>query len=766
MQTFKIWSSIVIMSLFSLNCGKDDTPDDPDSGKIKTGKEVLVKKEHIPEVGGVIQITGTGSPLDGMEIEVPAGSYKDGCDFTISYSEITSHEFGSFFNPASPLIKIENGGQQSNHMIRVKFPLVPKSGAYRNCFYYDKASGDLEGITLVRNAEDYCEFTLRHFSLIVITEVQKELLLQGGGFHTLFDPKINGWSFVNYGTYPEYEGICAGMSIGAAYYFKNFKSGKPLTSYFDNYQLSFKTADIWEDDAAGLRFATAIHRVQEAFWGANFDDISKIIEAGEEDRFFNLIYSMLITNQPQLIYLGDPSITYAHMIIGFGYEFNGNEAKINVYDPNYPNQESTIEYNLATHTFSKYTSAKNTRALENNDLFNYSQIAFIPLSTVMSKGEMDFLWQKVQNKTIEENLFPAYKIYAVPKDQAYSKVELDIKDHDRTNYIPFREFDFQVEGLDPNFGTKLQALSFLPSTGLERINPAQTIVMENRDTLIGLYLQATPPNKTADIWLGFEWFKIQLQDFWIEPSDTTVSVNVDVAFKARNNGSAPSNALYKWDLGDGQKREVKDSILVYKYKDPGEYEVILSVFDLSISKEIANVKTKINVSIWPKIGITLKGMDATPPSTIKTSDGADLAVIVWGNWSFPNTPALRWTNNNFTADFPYNISGYDYTAHISGSVSSDFKKINSLIATFTGIGLSGALNNQATISISNFPIEIFIPGQIIGNELRGPQAHATVGQLSWKLTTIDAQGQAKEIVLESVDWSSNQTSLSVYFFDR
>lgn len=762
---FSIWS-IVILSFLIQSCGKDEGSGPEDSGKIKTGKEIQIKKQSIPNSGGLIQINETGSPLEGMEIEVPDGSYNEEKEFRISYSDITSHEFGSLFTPVSPLIHIENGGEIANQLIRVKFPVPVHPGFYRMAFYYDRPSGELEGISVIQNGEDYMEVSLRHFSLIVITEVQKELLIQGGGFHSLFDPKINGWSFVNYGTYPEYEGICAGMSIGAAYYFKNFKAGLSLKNHFDNDQLWFPTPDIWEDDASGLRFATAIHRTQEIFWDNNAVDISEMLQAADEDRFYNLIYSMLVSNQPQLIYLSDPSAPHAHMIIGFAYEVSGNEVKIQVYDPNFPNQESTIIYHLDTKQFSKYTSAQNARALENNQLFNYRNIAFIPLSSVISKSEMDFLWQKVQNKTIEDGLFPAYKVYAVPKDPDFTKVELNTRDNTIQNYIPFREFDFQVEGIDASIGLKLEALSFYPGLGVERYNPAQSIEMTNRDTLIGLYLKAPQANQSYDQWIGFEWFKIQLQDIWIEPVDTTVAVNSEVQFTARHNGTAPKNARFNWDFGDDKEESSTDSIITHIYDKPGEYEVLLKVVDLANQKEVAQVKTKITVTIWPKIAITIKGMESTPPSTLKATDGADIPSIAWSNKVSATAPALSWNKNQFQVDFQFNIGEPVYTCYISGIMSDDFKKVISVNALFTGIGFGGDWTYQSAISISNFPIEVYIPNKIIGKELRGPQAHATVGQLSWKQTSKDGQGQVKEVKLESVDWSSNQTALSIYFYDK
>ncbi len=752
--------------LFFSNCGKDDDTGLPDSGKIKTDKSVLIHKATLPATGGTLEVLGSSSPLDGLEITLPEGSYSDPTEFSVSYSAILSHEFGPLFEPISPLIEINNGGKMSDQLMLLKVPVSASPETYKMAFYYDRATGELEGISVVNQNEDFVEVAVRHFSLIVITQVQKNLLIEGGGFHTLFEPAVNGWGFVNYGTYPEYKGICAGMSLGAAYYFKNFKASLALNSYFDNDQLWFPSPDVWEDDANGLRFATAIHRVQEAFWDNHLVDITQIIQASDSDRFYNLIYSMLLLNQPQLIYLSDPSAPVSHMIIGFGYEVQGREVKINVYDPNFPNQESTITYNLETHSFSKYTSAQNARALENNQLFNYSHVAFLPFSSVMSKSEMDFLWQRVQNKTIEDGIFPAYKVFAVPKDNSFTKVELNTKDNSVQNFIPFREFDFQIEGIDPNAGVKLEALSFLPGFGMERYNPAQTIIMENRDTLIGLYLKATPPNEPYEQWVGFEWFKISLQDVWIEPADTTVSTNAEVKFIARNNGTLPKNALYKWDFGDGHKLENRDSTITYQYDKADEYTVTLKVYDPSGVTEMANTKTKITVGDWLKIAVVLKGMSTTPPSTIKANDGSDIPSMAWSSWSIPNSPPLKWNNNNFSVDFPFNLSGFDYTCHISGIMSADYKKVISLTGIVTGFGFGGDWTYQAAISISNFPIDVYIPGEIIGNILTGQQAQAKVGNLSWKQTLKDNQGQVTETTLKSVDWSSNQTELSIFFYNK
>lgn len=761
----KLGLSLLLFSFILVGCSKDEM-NNIDSGKIKTGEKIHLLKKNIPPQGGSVVIGSGGGILEGMEITIPSGAYHEETEFEISYAVIESHEFGELFDPVSPLIEIKNGGKNANELMQLHIPVFGDPDAYKMAFYYDKVTGELEGITVIRSGQNYIDITVRHFSLIVITEIQKQLLIDGGGFHTLFDPKSHGWSFVNYGTFPEYEGICAGMSIGAAYYFKNFKSQLPLNSFFDNDLLWFPTKDIWEDDATGLQFATAIHRVQKAFWDHGIKNIDSMINASSEDRLFNILYALLVLNQPQLIYVDDPAAIHAHMIVAFGYEIVGQEVHINVYDPNFPNQESTIKYDLSKHTFSPYTSAQNAYAMQNSQLFAYSRICFIPFTSVMSSDEMNFLWQKVLNKTIVNGIFPAMKIYAVPKDNQFQKIELNMADNSKTNYIPFKEFDFEVEGLDASLGLKLEALSYLPGFGWERTNPAQTIVMNNSDTLIGLYLKVKPQNNPYDHWLGFEWFKIQLQSIWIEPHDTTVAVNAEVEFIARHNGTAPHQAIYKWDFGDGNKESSSDSTIIYKYDQPGEYEIELIVVDVASNKEVANISGKINVTIWPKIAITLKGMESSPPSTIKASNGADIPSIGWSNKVSSTAPALKWNQNDFTTDFSFNLGEPVYTCHISGKMTPDFKKIESLVALFTGFGFGGDWTYQAGITLHDFPVEDYIPGSIIGKELSGMQAFSKVGNLSWKQTSKDGQGNITEITLQSVDWNSNQTKLSVYFYNK
>lgn len=579
----------IILILLLVGCNKDDNNPISESGKIKTDHSVFVTKKSIPASGGQLNVIGTQTPLEGLSIMIPRDAYSDSKEFTISYANITSHELGSYFNPVSPLIEIDNGGFYAAKFMQLKIPVSPHPGYYRMALYYDKKTGELEGIPIIKSEDSSITIGLRHFSFIVVTEIQKNILIQGTGFHAFFEPATNGWSFPNYGTYAEPGGICAGMSIGAAYYFKNFNASINLGTFFDNDKLWFTTPAFWEDDAKGLSFATAIHKTYSSNSQNNVFD--PILVASEDDRFWSIIYNMLINNQPQLIYVHATDSAVAHMIIGFAYEVNANEAKIKVYDPNYPRLENEIKFNLVSKTFVPYASASNAKALEDGDVYNFNEIALFPLSSAISNEQMDLLWNKVQNNSVGKNLFPSYKIYAVPKDHLFEKIELVADDNGLKNSIPFDEFEFELELSDPVVSSGLESIIYLPGLGPERKNPATSVKMITSDTLIGIYIKAIPIGQQYEKWLGFDWFKIHLQDVWIgiNPNPIIGEPEKEISLSVESKGITSSDLKYIWNFGDGTSELIRfnDNTVKHKFSKVGDFKVVLRLDDNATGKTLA-----------------------------------------------------------------------------------------------------------------------------------------------------------------------------------
>ncbi|MBR9976557.1 MAG: hypothetical protein KFH87_00595, partial [Bacteroidetes bacterium] len=232
-----LYVTLLTLSVFLFAACTADDPSSPgggDSGKILTGELTDVLESTVPSAGGKVTVSGTGTATDGLELELPAGAYASSTTIRIAQADITEHDFGPNFHPVSPLLRIENGGDFAKVPMRLRIPLTDLDGRFPLAFYYNRAAGTLEAIAPIARGDDWIEVAVRHFSEIVVSATQIELLRQGGGFHTLFEPAVNGWPFINDGTYAAHGGMCAGMSIGAAYFYRDFKGTLQLRSHFDN----------------------------------------------------------------------------------------------------------------------------------------------------------------------------------------------------------------------------------------------------------------------------------------------------------------------------------------------------------------------------------------------------------------------------------------------------------------------------------------------------------------------------------------------------
>ena len=89
---------------------KDDPGSVPNLDNIVTGSSTEVANSPVGLAGANIKISKPDTPVDGMEITIPANSFTSVQTVTVSYSEIKSHKFGQFFNPISPMITIACDG--------------------------------------------------------------------------------------------------------------------------------------------------------------------------------------------------------------------------------------------------------------------------------------------------------------------------------------------------------------------------------------------------------------------------------------------------------------------------------------------------------------------------------------------------------------------------------------------------------------------------------------------------------------------------------
>ncbi|MDT8324950.1 MAG: PKD domain-containing protein, partial [Bacteroidota bacterium] len=686
----------------------------------------------------------------------------------------SAHEFGEHFDPVTSLISVDNGGVFTGIPMTMHIPLSDLQGRFPMAFYYDRAAGTLEAITPVGRGEDYLDVAVRHFSEIVVSATQIELLREGGGFHTLFDPAANGWSFVNDGTFPEHDGICAGMSIGAARFYRNFKSSPAIRGHYDNDSYWFRTPKIWQDDATGLRYCTELQKrfiTDSDIWTLDGrSPLDPIWQRSEEDHFWSLCYALLVINQPQFLFLGvrnDPAAPM-HAIVAYAYEINGNSARLLVYDPNYPAREGAITFDFNTGKFLPYTSASNATALSRGHTFAFDEIIFIPLSTICDTEALDGIWQKVQNGTIGKDVFPAYELYAVPiDDESLPRVKLLDGATGKTTFLPYRNFRVEIEPVNKTLEYSMVAWVDLPDIGeVEKRDPPGELAIEktDRENLVGIQVNVAPGSGADPAWAGFQWFKLRLQSLWIEPADTAIARGQELDLVARSNGAAPAQARFEWDFGDGNTETVNgDSTVAHVFEESGSFEVRVRLLDEGTGREIGSATANVQVTEFRSVAIFLQGMDTQPPSTIKANNGDDIPAIVVSS-KIGNAPALRWNDRSFEVDYRYTQVGIEYHTRISGTVSAEGGKIEQITGLTVGSGYDGAWTYNAALTITDFPITDAGPYAAVYGELRATAAQAKLQNVAFRQTSTDSEGNTTVFELSSIDWSSQQTTLSVYFY--
>jgi hypothetical protein len=230
------------------------------SDNLSLGARESVASERIPASGGTLVVDTPDSSVDGLTLTVPEGAYEDARQFKISVRPIEAHEFGSDFNPATPLIHIDNGGDFAGEPITVRIPVQVSPDEFAMAFYYDPRSGELEGLPLAELAADHVTVVTSHFSDMLISTIAWELL-EDVSVDTGFVPGYDDWQFTNYGSTIAPKGHCAGQSVTAMWYYYEKKLGaqeRVLYGRYDNNDQGLGTIDFQWDDSWSYRFASVV----------------------------------------------------------------------------------------------------------------------------------------------------------------------------------------------------------------------------------------------------------------------------------------------------------------------------------------------------------------------------------------------------------------------------------------------------------------------------------------------------------------------------
>lgn len=402
------------------------TPTDESLVTLDLGVTKTVASQTVPATGADIIIDAPDDPLDGLEISVLDGSYDDPTDFTVSSTPIIGFSGNPHFNPATPLITVQNGGEYSTRAMALKIPVTIEAGFHYMAFFYDENTGRLEGIPALTHDANSITVATRHFSQIVVNKMEITKELAEGTFESGYSVGEDNWNFVNHGSYLSPGGICSGMSQTTLYYYtieKTILKGDDLYNSF----LGEKVND-WRDDAKAIKFASMAQVWHETSTDDAFiawDGINRN-QTTHAWSYFMFIHALKVTEQPQFIGVlpAEDGVSGHALVV---YKKEGDS--LFLADPNSPSDATAkMEFiwlgddpvKIPLGDWIPYIGSWNVNSAPKA----YTRAYYYGQSALMDWDEMARLFQKVEDGSIGNSVFPEYTLTLT--DWAADEFGLDV----------------------------------------------------------------------------------------------------------------------------------------------------------------------------------------------------------------------------------------------------------------------------------------------------------------------------------------------------
>ncbi len=629
---------LLISLIVLLSCKKNEVGNTEDPAPVTTdntqsltnmvtGAPVQVATVPIGSTGGSIKIAKPGTPVDGMEIAIPAKAYASGQNFKVSYSEIKSHNLGTNFNPVSPMITVTSDLGYSSELMSITIPIKITTGQIPLGFYLDDTTGKLEGIPVLSYTANSVTLLTRHFlsanklkkgelnlkagttstggANIVISSISESILNGMPIIASGFKPGTDDWEFVNYGSYIAPGGHCAGQNMAAMWYYyeKKASEGKLFNKFSDNPKL-------WHDNARGYRFCSVIHQdlVGNGLVTTLFDKYIDRNQEFDKLKLLTIAGAMLVTGEPQGIGIyyqdgtkADGTPTYAgHDLIC--YQASVSAGKLYISDPNTPGTEQFIEF--ANNKFKPYLAKLKGGA----PATPFPYVTYYAKTAYIEWNKIGKRWDEVLNNTIgtvAPNLFPAYTIWA--KSGAGFELKdgtVMTKDSLLTNVVcPTAEVFYNIQN------QKLIGMYVFNQNGIridKALNKYTSLVKLTPGLnklgycVIGWRSISKDINGNYDdLFVDFKWITVNYVPLSIITDQPKGQPAKEVKFTALTNGAAPKSAKFVWNFGDGSAAvtKVNDSTAVHTFDKAGIYTIKTELFDNSNGTKITEISTTYEVAV-------------------------------------------------------------------------------------------------------------------------------------------------------------------------
>lgn len=742
----KIFTAIFIVLLILTGCKKNDsnpvapTTNGNSGGKIQTGNTVVLVNQQVGPGGGTVTINKPGDPLDSLVLTLSPGSYQTTKTFKITYAPITGNQLGQYFNPISPLINISYDGGYSAEPIKIKIPVNIPAGKFAMGFLYDKSTGLVEGLPVEDMGNNYVTISTSHFTSnssigktggisyqnpqadIVISSIDEAVLSQQNIIDSGFNPGVDDWEFINYGSYIAQHGQCAGQAITEMWYYQTKKkSGSPsLYHNYDQFNDAARPTVLWQDNPLGYRFASTIQA--DANWDAYIQNLN--YQSGKASfTWKTFALSMLVTGQPQFILVRQSAPPNdGHALIVYKIDYPGG--KLYLADPNFPGNRDpktgslsvrVINYN--NNSFAPYHSSLNAASPG----VDFDQIGFAGKSAYVDWSQVDKRWTEFQNGIVGSDRFPDYTLYVNGTNgdtltDGYVNTSEDLnvvcKSASCAQFLSNTDKLQIIYIYDQNGNQLAKAGSSNKGIASTKLNPGKN--------KLGFYICGAK-NGQGENYVDFKWLNINYLKMTIDPNPLNAVLNQEYTFTANILGTPPQTAKYVWDFGDGSAAftQVNTNTAKHSFSQEGTYNVTAKLYDNTNGKYITIASSTVYIlSSFVKdiissfqLYIAFDENFTTDNSTITTI--TDTRYIN-GSYRDYNKQNILWTGNTFTLSYsyliPYNNSSFPgitdtliVTGSMNGSITSDGQTISTLTANEKIIHTHTEEYTDYKITTSNLP---------------------------------------------------------------
>jgi len=348
----------VVVLAFGLGCdggggGGSSTPNANQPVSFTPGNDVTVTSKVIGQTGGTIETGSSGTPIDGVQVQFPAGALQADTNVSLEYNTgtLTPNE-GTYAGVAFVL----NTGAVTQFEQPVTITVPFSDTTKVPVPYYIDSTGKLHPMQLIKIDRAAKTFTFQTFHASFFTWIFGFTVdaLGIGDESTGYLPGEDGFQVINNGSVYNREGECLGMTSFSLWYFMEKKSTKG--NFYPKYMNIVGTDSLGNSlrgqDIIATRAFISISQQWNSYYSNIVDDQ---LALSQEDRYASIINILQNTCNPVLIYLyhTDRSNRGAHSVLA--YAFNNLSGWLSIYDPNLPGQEETIVYDKSAKTFNAYS---------------------------------------------------------------------------------------------------------------------------------------------------------------------------------------------------------------------------------------------------------------------------------------------------------------------------------------------------------------------------------------------------------------------------